>query len=43
MSLCVAAGLRRLYGETVGGALSAYRARPPVLSIWRAERARPGL
>ncbi len=36
MALCDAAGLRRLYGEALGGPLSAYRARPPVLSIWRA-------
>ncbi|MDE2349346.1 MAG: hypothetical protein KGL92_12670 [Gammaproteobacteria bacterium] len=43
MSLCAAAGLRRLYGEPVGGPLSAYRARSPVLSIWCTESARSRL
>ena len=37
-SLCIAAGMERVFGEAIGGALSAYRALPPVLSIWRSPR-----
>ena len=37
-ALCSAAGLVRVFAGAVGGALSAYRALPPMLSIWRPHR-----